>query len=226
MKYNIKVNTVKSRNENNKVRGFASVVFEDSFKVDNIVIVENREGNLFVSMPSYMSSDRDEYNNPIFKSFCNPITSEFHKELTEAILTAYEHREEFGKEGMNVEVGNSNGELLFTVAVTPLENDEGSRKGLARMYIDESFVVSNISVVDGEKGLFVSLPSVKTGKTYKGKADFRDVCFPVTKEFRQTLYDTVLDEYNKALEQNMAVAHNVAAGTPIYTGEVQTSPFR
>ena len=72
---------------------------------------------------------------------------------------------------MNVEVGNSNGELPFTVAVTPLENDEGSRKGLARMYIDESFVVSNISVVDGEKGLFVSLPSVKTGKTYKGKAD-------------------------------------------------------
>lgn len=48
----------------------------------------------------------------------------------------------------------------------------------------------------------------------------------MTKEFRQTLYDTVLDEYNKALEQNMAVAHNVAAGTPIYTGEVQTSPFR
>ena len=112
------------------------------------------------------------------------------------------------------------------MAVTPLENDEGSRKGLARMYIDESFVVSNISVVDGEKGLFVSMPSVKTGKTYKGKADFRDVCFPVTKEFRQTLYDTVLDEYNKALEQNMAVAHNVAAGTPIYTGEIQTSPFR
>lgn len=226
MNYNIKINTVKSRNENNKVRGFASVVFENSFKVDNIAIVENREGKLFVSMPSYMSSDRDEYNNPIFKSFCNPITSEFHKEFTEAILNAYEHREELGKDGMNVAIGNSNGELPFTVAVTPLDNEEGSRKGLARMYIDESFVVSNISVVDGEKGLFVSMPSVKTGKSYKGKPDFRDVCFPVTKEFRQTLYDAVLDEYNKALEQNMAVAHNAAAGVPVYTGEVQGTPFR
>ncbi len=38
MKYNIKVNTVKSRNENNKVRGFACVVFEDCFKVDKLIV--------------------------------------------------------------------------------------------------------------------------------------------------------------------------------------------
>ena len=53
MKYAIKVNEVKK--ENGNVKGFATVVFGDSFKITNIAIVENKDkGQLFVSMPRYM----------------------------------------------------------------------------------------------------------------------------------------------------------------------------
>ena len=46
MKYAIKVNEVKKDNGN--VKGFATVVFGDSFKITNIAIVENKDkGQLF-----------------------------------------------------------------------------------------------------------------------------------------------------------------------------------
>ena len=49
MKYTVKVNKVR-KNEGN-LRGFATVVFGESFKITNIAILENSNGNLFVSMP-------------------------------------------------------------------------------------------------------------------------------------------------------------------------------
>lgn len=56
MKYSIRVNEVKK--EDGNVRGFATVVFGDSFKITNIAIVENKDkGQLFVSMPRYRSRE-------------------------------------------------------------------------------------------------------------------------------------------------------------------------
>ena len=56
MKYSIKVNEVRARDGSN-IKGFATVVFGDSFKITNIAILENKEkGELFVSMPRYRSN--------------------------------------------------------------------------------------------------------------------------------------------------------------------------
>ena len=55
MKYTVKVNKVR-KNEGN-LRGFATVVFGESFKITNIAILENSNGNLFVSIPRY-AADR------------------------------------------------------------------------------------------------------------------------------------------------------------------------
>lgn len=75
MKYSIRVNEVKK--EDGNVRGFATVVFGDSFKITNIAIVENKDkGQLFVSMPRYKSSERDESGATVYKDVCNPITAE------------------------------------------------------------------------------------------------------------------------------------------------------
>ena len=76
MKYAIKVNEVKK--ENGNVKGFATVVFGDSFKITNIAIVENKDKEqLFVSMPRYKSNERSEDGSAIYKDVCNPITAEF-----------------------------------------------------------------------------------------------------------------------------------------------------
>ena len=77
MKYSIKVNEVRAK-EGSNIKGFATVVFGDSFKIPNIAILENKDkGELFVSMPRYRSNERDESNGVIYKDVCNPITAEF-----------------------------------------------------------------------------------------------------------------------------------------------------
>ena len=80
MKYSIMVNEVRAK-EGSNIKGFATVVFGDSFKITNIAILENKDkGELFVSMPRYRSNERDESNGVIYKDVCNPITAEFREE--------------------------------------------------------------------------------------------------------------------------------------------------
>ena len=65
MKFSIMVNEVRAK-EGSNIKGFATVVFGESFKITNIAILENSNGNLFVSMPRYRSSEVDEHNNFAF----------------------------------------------------------------------------------------------------------------------------------------------------------------
>ena len=98
MKYSIKVNEVRTK-EGSNIKGFATVVFGDSFKITNIAILENKDkGELFVSMPRYRSNERDESNGVIYKDVCNPITAEFREELYSNILDAYARIKEPKKE--------------------------------------------------------------------------------------------------------------------------------
>ena len=91
MKYSIKVNSINSKGGSN-IKGFATVVFGDSFKITNIAILENKDREqLFVSMPRYKSNERDENGTTIYKDVCNPITAEFREELYTDILEAYEN---------------------------------------------------------------------------------------------------------------------------------------
>ena len=99
MKYSIKVNEVRAK-EGSNIKGFATVVFGDSFKITNIAILENKDkGELFVSMPRYRSNERDESNGVIYKDVCNPITAEFREELYTNILDAYARIKEPEKRG-------------------------------------------------------------------------------------------------------------------------------
>ena len=191
MKYTVKVNKVRKNKGN--LRGFATVVFGESFKVTNIAILENSEGNLFVSMPRYRSSEVDEKNNYIYKDICNPITREFRTELYDTILDGYKN------------AGNENREVTkepempsFAVKVTPYERDGSNIKGLARIYLDDSFVINNVSVIHGKNDVFVAMPSYKTKQTDKeGKAVYQDICFPITKEFRERLYGEIVETYKE-----------------------------
>ena len=191
MKYTVKVNNVRKNKGN--LRGFATVVFGESFKVTNIAILENSEGNLFVSMPRYRSSEVDEKNNYIYKDICNPITREFRTELYDTILDGYKN------------AGNENREVTkepempsFAVKVTPYEREGSNIKGLARIYLDDSFVINNVSVIHGKNDVFVAMPSYKTKQTDKeGKAVYQDICFPITKEFRERLYGEIVETYKE-----------------------------
>ena len=90
MKYSIKVNEVRAK-EGSNIKGFATVVFGDSFKITNIAILENKDkGELFVSMPRYRSNERDESNGVIYKDVCYPVTKDFREKLYNEIISEYE----------------------------------------------------------------------------------------------------------------------------------------
>ena len=68
----------------------------------------------------------------------------------------------------------------------------GNLKGNASITLDNCFVVGNIRVMSGSKGLFVSMPS------YKAKdGTYKDISFPLNKELRQQINDVVIAEYEK-----------------------------
>lgn len=213
MKYSIKV--TEAKNQEGNVKGFATLVFGDSFKITNIAILENREkDSLFVSMPRYKSSERDENGGIIYKDVCNPITAEFRKELYDNILEAFEQVK--ASDGQEFKTEKSEMEMPeFSVTVTPYERDGSNIRGLARVYFEDSFIVNNVSILQGKDKLFVAMPSYKTKQTdEQGKAVYQDVCYPVTKEFREKLYTEIVNQYelakSKKEEQALGSAKNQA----------------
>ena len=205
MRYSIKLNAVNNPDKN--VKAFATVTFGDCFKITNIAVVKSQE-EPFVSMPSFKSKERTEHNQPVYKDVCNPITSEFRKELYEDILSLYAEMEQSGKTEVSRDAENAQ-EPEFRVAVTPFEREGSNIRGLARIYFEDCFVVSNVSIIQGKEKEFVAMPSYMV-KQNGGKSQYQDVCFPVTKEFREKLYDALMDCYqqerDKAMNQGMEQA--------------------
>src|SRR5574344_553390 len=192
-----------------------------------ITDVENKDKNqLFVSMPRYRSNERDENGGTIYKDVCNPVTAEFREELYGNILEAYQQEISQGAEkGTAAKTEQEMPE--FSITVTPYERDGSSIRGLARIYFDDSFIVNNVSILQGKDKLFVAMPAYKTKQVdEQGKAIYQDVCYPVTKEFREKLYSQIINEYDKAKEQTQTQAQERAAQVPERAPEKEATPFR
>lgn len=220
MEYSIRLNAVNKPDAS--VRAFATVTFGESFKITNVAVVEGKGSKPFVSMPSFKSKERDEHNQAVYKDVCNPITKEFREELYGNILDLYAEMEQSGKAEIEREAEEAR-EPDFTVKVTPFEREGSNVLGLARIYFEDSFVVGNVSILKGKEKEFVAMPSYKARQSGKdGKPQYQDVCFPVTKEFREKLYDRVLAAYNQ--EKELAAAQSktqVAARAQARTGKRQ-----
>jgi stage V sporulation protein G len=67
---------------------------------------------------------------------------------------------------------------------------KGNLKASASITVDD-ICITGFKVLDGKKGLFVSMPQKKVGDEWK------DMAFPVTREKRQEVIDAILGEYNK-----------------------------
>lgn len=62
---------------------------------------------------------------------------------------------------------------------------------IASVVLDDAFVVHDLRVVNGEKGLFVAMPSRKLPN-----GDFRDICHPINADARQHIQDAVLAQFD------------------------------
>jgi stage V sporulation protein G len=67
---------------------------------------------------------------------------------------------------------------------------DGKMKAVASITLDGEFVVHDVKVVEGAKGLFVAMPSRKTPD-----GEFRDVAHPITPEARERIQRAVLARF-------------------------------
>ena len=72
---------------------------------------------------------------------------------------------------------------------------EGKMKAVVSITIDDEFVVHDIKVVEGEKGLFIAMPSRKAAD-----GEYRDIAHPINTETRERLQRMILEKYQESLE--------------------------
>lgn len=71
---------------------------------------------------------------------------------------------------------------------------EGKMKAVVSITIDNEFVVHDIKVIDGEKGLFIAMPSRRSGD-----GEYRDIAHPINSETREKIQRIILQRYEAAL---------------------------
>ncbi len=72
---------------------------------------------------------------------------------------------------------------------------EGKMKAVVSITIDEEFVVHDIKVIEGEKGLFIAMPSRKAAD-----GEYRDIAHPINSETRERLQGLILEKYEELIE--------------------------
>lgn len=80
---------------------------------------------------------------------------------------------------------------------------EGKLKAVVSITLDEEFVVHDIKVIEGEKGLFIAMPSKKALD-----GEYRDIAHPINSETRERIQTIILQRYEDALAED-ADAGNV-----------------
>ncbi len=73
---------------------------------------------------------------------------------------------------------------------------EGKMKAIVSITIDDEFVVHDIKVIEGEKGLFIAMPSKKAAD-----GEYRDVAHPINSETREGIQRLILESYERALSE-------------------------
>ena len=71
---------------------------------------------------------------------------------------------------------------------------EGKLKVVVSITLDVEFVVHDIKVIEGEKGLFIAMPSKKATD-----GEYRDIAHPINSGTRENIQKIILESYEKAL---------------------------
>ena len=70
---------------------------------------------------------------------------------------------------------------------------EGKMKAVVSITLDDEFVVHDIKVIEGEKGLFIAMPSRKASD-----GEYRDIAHPINSGTRDKIQQMILGKYETA----------------------------
>lgn len=86
---------------------------------------------------------------------------------------------------------------ITEVRVRLVNKEESKLKAVASMTIDNCFVVHDIKVIQGNEGMFISMPSRKTPE-----GEYKDIVHPLNTETRESISKMIIDAYEQ--EKNKA----------------------
>ena len=72
---------------------------------------------------------------------------------------------------------------------------EGKMKAVVSVTFDNAFVVHDIKVIDGEKGLFIAMPSRKATD-----GEYRDIAHPINSATRDRIQTIILDKFQEVMD--------------------------
>lgn len=87
-------------------------------------------------------------------------------------------------------------DVKLEVRAYPIEEPKGNLLAFASVTVGDIFAVHGIRVMDGENGKFAAMPSMKDKD-----GEYRNICHPITGDFRKQLNAAVLDAYAEAMEK-------------------------
>ncbi|MGI6118031.1 MAG: septation regulator SpoVG [Bilifractor sp.] len=85
---------------------------------------------------------------------------------------------------------------ITDVRIRRVTKDEGKMKAFVSITIDDQFVVHDIKVIEGEKGLFIAMPSRKTAD-----GEYRDIAHPINSETRAEIQEIILNKYQETADE-------------------------
>ena len=74
---------------------------------------------------------------------------------------------------------------------------DGKMKAVVSITLDDEFVVHDIKVIEGEKGLFIAMPSRKASD-----GEYRDIAHPINSETRERIQTIIQEQYEKAAAES------------------------
>ena len=80
---------------------------------------------------------------------------------------------------------------------------EGKMKAIVSITLDDEFVIHDIKVIEGEQGLFIAMPSRRTGD-----GEYRDIAHPINSETRTRIQNIILEKYQMVLEEEAQTMEN------------------
>ena len=73
---------------------------------------------------------------------------------------------------------------------------EGKMRAIVSITLDNEFVVHDIKVIEGEKGMFIAMPSKRVSD-----GEYRDIAHPINSDTRDEIQRIILESYDKALTE-------------------------
>lgn len=73
----------------------------------------------------------------------------------------------------------------------------GKMKAVVSITIDDVFVVHDIKVIEGDKGLFIAMPSRKATD-----GEYKDIAHPINSDTRTALQELILTKYQETLDSD------------------------